>query len=260
MTGLIVNKGLIMTDGLSEQIAEQAVVTAPEEKQHPQSYVNKIVGHAKSESFEKGMKSGYERAMQELQEQQAQAQQQQYQPQQSMGGFGQSQGFSPDQMQQLSQIIQQTTQQQQMENYGRQMLGQFQTKMEASKAKYPDFEMVTAPLRRDIEARPEVMAGLVNMVNATDNTGDIMYDLSKNPGKVANLITLLHTAPNMAQEQVALLSKTIQQNQSALQQEQSTRDPLLQIKPSTTGTDNGAKDESKMSASDFKKMSFLRRG
>ncbi len=57
-------------------------------------------------------------------------------------------------------------------------------------------------------------------------------------------------SPNMAQSDIAKLSHSIKANESAAAQaQQSAAAPLSQVKPSTTGADNGS-----MSVKDYKRL------
>lgn len=245
-----------MTDGQLTGSEDQVLTTSQEEQMIPQSKVGKIAKGAKEEGYAKG----YQAAMAELNNQQQsqsaqQVPQQQYQPpglQQSMGGVPQ---FTPEMEEQMRRIVNEQTAEMRRDDLGRQIHNDFMSKMDAASAKYSDFKDVVGPLEKDISANPEVMAKLVIMINGMDNAGDIMYDLAKNPHKVGTLVTLSHTAPNLAQSQLAALSASIKNNHDAQSQVTNVNEPVGQLKPSPAkGADSGS-----MSAKDLKKMDYLRK-
>lgn len=123
---------------------------------------------------------------------------------------------------------------------------EFTQKMVAAKDKYQDFEQTVAKLNL-----PQI-PHIINWANSLDNTADVMYDIAKHPAKFANLIMLAHTAPHLAAEEMQNLSKSIKQNEDAAKR-QTPLEPLSQVKPSTTGKDNGS-----MTVSDYRKQSWLR--
>ncbi len=237
----------------------------------PQSKVNSVVSSTKQESFKKG----YEAAQKAFQEEQMakQAEQQMMQQQQMQQMQQQSQGM-PQQQQPMQQqggvpgmsaplvdpnvaaYVQQAMQEQRNAEMGHHLYQNYLNKLEAGKLKYPDFDEVVGPLKKDIEANPDTMGKLVLALNSMDNTADMLYELGNNPQKVSSLLTLSHTAPSVAMREVLKLSNSIEQNQQAIKAEKPVNEPLNQSKPSAIGADNGS--YSSMSTKDFKKMSWLK--
>ena len=101
----------------------------------------------------------------------------------------------------------------------------------------------------ELSTIPEV----VQLANTVDNTADVMYELGKNPHKVASLLTLTRYGNvKLAYAETKKLSDSIKQNQNALQQPVPP-EPLSQLKPSNVGTDNGV-----LTVRELRKQSHLR--
>lgn len=145
-------------------------------------------------------------------------------------------------------------QQQLNEQGAREVLNTFQSKLEAGKANYPDFDEVVNAL--PLASIPTI----VGLASRVDNTADIMYDLGKNPHKIANLAYLSQLdqnahqqyggriKSNLAEKAFYQLADSLKRNELAKQQKQAN-EPLSQIQPSPTGADNG-----KPSYKDLKRM------
>ena len=86
-----------------------------------------------------------------------------------------------------------------------------------------------------------------------DNTPAIIYELRKNPGKLADLAVLVERSPNMARSELTKLSESIKRNDEAKRTLQEAQDPLNRLKPSPVGADNG-----KRTIRDYKNSPFLR--
>lgn len=121
------------------------------------------------------------------------------------------------------------------------------SKMAKGKEVYPDFEEVVNGVN------PASFEDVVYLVAQMDNTQDIMYELAKNPTKLAALDYMATRDPEGAKNQLVKLSESIAQNQRALAENVSTPAPLSRLKSSTVGADNGV-----MGLSDFKSASWLR--
>lgn len=211
------------------------------EKLVPQSAVDKAVKHAKHLAYEQGRKET-------LIELQSQNQQQPdtntsvtNQSSQSLGGMP---SLSTEQVQKM---IEEHTQQKAHQYHAHNIANEFLSKISAGKDKYPDFEETIDAL--ELPTIPEV----VQLANSFDNTADVMYELGKNPHKVASLLALSRLGNGkLAYLETKKLSDSIKQNQNALQQPVPP-EPLSQLKPSNVGTDNGS-----LSISELRKQSYLR--
>jgi hypothetical protein len=125
---------------------------------------------------------------------------------------------------------------------------QYYLKMGKGKDKYSDFEEVMTDF--DAAAFPQVALLAAHL----DNTPDIMYELARNPHKLVQLNTLAERSPKLAQRELEKLSKSIVDNEHAVENAKVPSAPLSRLKSSTTvGADNG-----KMTVRDLKKADWLR--
>ena len=132
-----------------------------------------------------------------------------------------------------------------------QTANQFAAKMEAAESKYPG-------LREKLNKLDySTAAPVVQLANNTENAADVMNELIENPMKMANMITLAYSQPNVAQSAMQSLSQSIKQNESAKAANQNqANDPLNPISSSAnTGMDNGAPK----TVGDFRKIFGRRR-
>lgn len=236
--------------------------TTPPEKMLPASQVNALVQKAKRKGEQK-MQEQLDAARQQIEQLQAQQAQQQVQnvaqtgqqqpPQQQQQG--QQQGVDTQQvMQQVMQQLQQQQEEAQRKQHEEQIAEevnqvaqQYFGKMAQGKEMYEDFEAMTA------DFNPAEFPQLVFLANQMDNTPAIIYELRKNPGKLADLSVLIEKSPSMARSEIAKLSESIKRNDEAKRTLQEPQDPLNRLKPSPVGTDSGTK-----SVRDFKAASYLK--
>lgn len=241
---------------------EEALADAPQpEKMLPASQVNELIKKAKRKGEQK-MQEQLDAAKQQIEQLQAQQAQQQVEnvaqsgsPQPPQQQQGQQQGADAQQviqlvMQQLQQQKQEEEQkrhQEQIEQEVNQVAQQYFGKMAQGKDMFEDFEAITA------DFNPAEFPQLVFLANQMDNTPAIIYELRKNPGKLADLAVLVEKSPNMARSEIAKLSESIKRNDEAKRNLQEPQNPLNRLKPSPVGTDNGQK-----TIRDFKSASFLK--
>lgn len=212
--------------------------------------VSKIVERERLKAFEKGKQE----AIMELQQQQQEAPQQesapvqapqQAQAPQQLGGMQQ---MSPADIERIiAEKLPQLQAQRDHEMRNEQIASSFVSKMQAAETKYPGLEAKLEDL--DYTS----LAPLISMANNMENTGDIMKELTDNPLKMGNLLTLMYTQPKLAQKAMIDLSQSIKVNQDALAQEAKARDPMTQLKPSmNAGMDNNS--AASLSVRDLQKM------
>jgi hypothetical protein len=210
----------------------------------PRETVSKIVERERQKAFEKGKRE----AMMEIQQQQAPMASQdnmQQAPQGQNQGMGGMPQMSPQDIERMiaekaPQMLQDHVQSKMNEH----MVNTFVNKMQAAESKYPGINEQLNDL--DYQS----LAPLVEMANNMDNTADVMKELLDHPMKMGNLLTLQYTQPRLAQKAMTDLSSSIKTNKEAKEAEAQARDPMSQLKPSSSaGVDNGA-----MSVSDFRKM------
>ncbi len=244
-----------MTDGL--ELVEQAVVpesaasSEPVDDMLPRETVSKIVERERLKAFEKGKQE----ALMELQQQQdvpiqapLQQPQQAQAPQQQAQTFGGMPQMTPEQVQkmiaeQAPQALQAHVQQLQQD----QMVNSFVSKMQAAEQKYPGLE---AELNR-LNYNDPRMHSFIQLANGMENTGDIMKEVIDNPSKMESLLNAAFNQPYQAQKMLSSLSESIKTNQTALAQDAQARDPMSQLKPSTSA---GMADSNAMSVNDLRKM------
>ena len=195
-----------------------------QEKLLPQHQVNALVGSAKQKGYEKG----YQEATSALHSQRENV---------SPALPPHSQTVDPDTVRRIAEETffkqQQELQKKAMEDaytqQGMQVLNQLNGKFNEAKQRIPDFDNVVK--MQDFVNAPEVL----HYANTVDNAGDVMYDLAKNPSKLANLTSLHRSGlTSHAAQAIKEVSDSIKQNQNALSQPK-TPEPLNQIKPSNIG-------------------------
>lgn len=238
----------IESEGEMEVLAD---VAAPvEEKAIPVSRVNQIVAREKAKAMEKARLQMQEEQARRDAELQAQAVGQQSS---SMGGMP---GVDLDRLkrdiyEKIMEEAEQAKAKQQEEQHKAAMHEVAQTyhqKMGAGKEAYPDFEEVM----KDFNAAS--FPRIVFLASQLDNTAEVMYELAKNPMKLASIDYLANSSPVEAQRALKSLGASIQQNRKALEQGSATQAPLSRMKSSAgAGMDSG-----EMTLTDYKKAPWLR--
>jgi len=133
------------------------------------------------------------------------------------------------------------------ENFYRTHAQDFVKRISDGQQTYSDFDDVVAKMNLTS------IASLIPFLNGVDNTKDVVYDIAKNPAKIAQLLVLASQAPHLVVSQIQDMSSGIKQNQEALNRKKPNA-PLSQINPSYTGTDSG-----EMTISDLRQVDWLRR-
>lgn len=232
-----------------EEAAEEEATEAPPEKMLPTSRVTELIKKAKRDK-ERQMQEKLDAAMAQIQELQAN------QPQQAQEGQGQlPPGIDPKALQEeVMRRIEEKQKENEKQRYNEQLeqevnqvATQYFGKMAQGKDLYEDFQAITA------DFNPAEFPQLVFLANEMDNTPAVIYELAKNPSKLAAIDRLVERSPNMARAELAKLSDSIKRNVEAKQNLQEPQDPLSRLKPSPVGTDGGTKN-----VRDFKKSGFLR--
>lgn len=137
---------------------------------------------------------------------------------------------------QVDSIVEKKIQMARDEAIANQVANEFNSKMNAAKAKYQDFDEVISDLNLN------TMLPVVSWANSFDNTADIMYDLAKNPTKLSNVMNLANAGQSqLAYKELMKLSQSIKVNENALKVPQPNA-PLNQLKSSAIGSDNGESD------------------
>ena len=229
-----------------EVIVEQVAAPDVNQKMVTQEHMNKVVSARALEAAERARKEAEARYMAELQQLKAQA------PQQSMGGMTQP---SMDEIyQQVEQRLMQKAQEHQQENARKAQEAEMQkvadnyfTKLSNGNEMFEDFNEVMGDFRH--EAFPEV----IYLASEMENTPQIMYELAKNPSKLATIYSLAKADPIQAKKALKKLSDSISMNEQAAEEYVPTNAPLTKPKPSQVGTEKGLN-----SIKDYKNASWLR--
>lgn len=234
----------IVNDGGIEQVSDTPIdasanvtpAPAPSaEKMLTQSEVNRIVSAQKHEAYQKGLSAAQQNNTVTSEVPAA--------PQQSNVSLGQNNIDYDAKIQAAVSAQFQTMQQQQYEQaqqaaaqqYATGLLNELTPKIEDAKSRYEDFDAVTTPLSEIKDVR------LFGLANSVDNAGDVLYDLGHNPGKITSLLSLSDLNPALAQVEIQKLSNSIKSNNKAMQ-ESLPRDPINQVRSSTTGVESGLSD------------------
>lgn len=196
--------------------------TPPSDDFVSKAEMNRVVHERTSAVKQKALQEGYEKARAELQQTPSQN------GHTSMGGMQQ---LTADD---IKKIFDERSEQVKNETLLSHTFDTFAQKMQAAKDSHPDFEELVQKL--NLPTIPEVALLATQM----ENTSDIMYDLAKNPYKISAILNFARDPRTMhlAQAEMHRLSNSIKANKEAINTP-TTNDPLSQIKPSPSPTDNG---------------------
>jgi hypothetical protein len=121
-------------------------------------------------------------------------------------------------------------------------------KMDKSGGLADDFKEMTSRFK------PDKFREIFFLANSYENTPHIIYELGKNPEKLAMINMMMKDDPEVAKAMLDSLSKSIDVNEQAKENNKSAPPPLGQPKPSlAAGQDSGP-----MSLAELKRSSFLR--
>lgn len=196
------------------------------EKLLKQSDVNNLVGSAKQKGFEKG----YQQAAAEMAQRQSTQQNVQQPPVNPTSDIETkiAQGVQKH----LDKARQDAIDGERL-HAANQMVARVIPKLEEAKGRYSDFDDVINKVDYANKAPSAVW-----LADAVDNSGDVLYDLAKNPIKLANIEALNKINPSLALSEVKKLSDSIKQNQVAASKP-TPPEPLSRVKPSNIGVDGG---------------------
>lgn len=121
---------------------------------------------------------------------------------------------------------------------------EFISKLQSGNELYSDFDEVVSGFN------PSAYPALVWLANNTDNTADIIYELAKNPQKLAAMTVIAERDPKGAQLALKKLAASIRSNQEAAALEKhSPKAPLSKMQSSPVGSNAGD-----LSIADLRKM------
>lgn len=229
-------RGEFVEESLNSGVTQPAPTDAPKVMQ--QHEITALVTGAKQRGHEKGLQEGYEKAKAEIQNTGTQSPMQQSQPTAPGMDENRLRQIAAEEAVKQQQQLQAQWLQKQNEAQGQQILNEVNAKSVTAKSKFDDYDKVVDPEFKSFSQAPE----LVYYANMTDNPGEVLYDLAKNPAKMAN-IALMHRmgmGPQAVSE-IKKLSDSIKVNEMSAQQPKQ-KAPLSQISPSTVGVGNVDED------------------
>lgn len=228
----------------SPEVSDEAPeMEAPPEKMLPVSRVNELVKKAKLKG-----RDSMQQQLEELQRENESLRS----AQPSMGGQGQAVDTDAIRKQVYEDLRAQLQQehesnaQEQLQKEAERLANDYHGKMSAGKDQFEDFDEIMG------EFNPAAFPQLVYLANNTDNTPAVMYELAKNPSKLATLSVLSERDPRAAQSMINKLSQSIKTNEAAKAQEKSVNEPLGRMQSSPVGQDTGSMGS--LSIRDMKKM------
>lgn len=226
-----------------ENALENPIVESEKERMIPQSQVNKIIKHKTYEAAQV-QRDLEERHQRELEEIKAQLQQQTQRNENVPRELDANAIY-----QQVQEKFNEEMHQRQLKSEMDRIANSYISKMEQGKAAYDDFEEVTK------EFDPTAFPQLTYLVAGIDNAADVIYDLSRNPLKLAGLDRLAEKNPRQAQAELLKLSRSIAENRQAQSDENSTQvaAPLDRLQSSRVSGSNG-----KPSIRDLRNQPWLR--
>jgi hypothetical protein len=231
-----------------EKVVEQGLAPEPAQKMLSQEQVNMLIGREKKDAAEKARREAEAYYTAELEKVRGQGQA----PQQSMGGMNQPN--VDDLYQQFEERLLKKAQDQkaqaERQAYEAEMqkiADTYYNKMSTGAEMFEDFGDVMS------DFRPEAFPEVVYLASEMENTPQIMYELAKNPHKLASIYSLAKADPNQAKKALKKLSDSIMINEQAQEGHVATNPPLTKPKPSQVSTDKGLN-----SLKDYKGASWLK--
>ena len=228
---------------VTDNVLENPNVESVKEKMVPQSHVDKIIKHKTYEAAQsrRELEEKHQRELEEIHAQQ----QKQTQRNENVPRDVDANAI----YQQVQERFNQEMQQRQIKTEMDRIANSYLSKMEQGKGSYDDFEDVT----KDFD--PTAFPQLTYLVAGMDNAADVIYDLSRNPLKLAGLDRLAEKNPRQAQAELLKLSRSITENRQAKADEDSNNvaEPLDRLQSSRVSGSNGKKG-----ITDLRNQSWLR--
>lgn len=229
------------------QVIDSAIDNSVEpdtEKMLSQSQVNKIVQHEKAKAAQTIKRDLEERHQRELEQIKSQQQQQTQRNEQVPRELDANAIY-----QQVQERFNTEMEQRRLKDEVDRVAHSYISKMEQGKTAYDDFDEVTK------EFDPTAFPQLTYLVSGLDNAADVIYDLSRNPIKLAGLDRLAEKNPRQAQSELLKLSRSITENRQAQSDESSNTvaAPLDRLQSSRVSGSNG-----KMTINDLRNQPWLK--
>lgn len=215
-----------------------------QQKMLSQDEVNKIVAREKGRAADSARREAEEKYQRDLEALNAQRVQQDQRNTQVPRDFDSNAMY-----QQFTERFNREMQERQLKEQMSQVAGNYLQNIAKGKAAYEDFDEVTGDF--DPTAFPQV----VYLLAGDPQAADVLYDLSKNPMKLASINSLAEKNPQLAKRELAKLSKSIVDNRQAQSeaQTQNVSEPLDRLQSSRVAGNNG-----KMGIKDLRSQPWLR--
>jgi hypothetical protein len=216
----------VLGQSVSNESAPAVVAPAePVERTLKQSEVNEIVKRVKHDAVE-----DYRR----LQANQPQYAEQKYSAQPSIEHLSAAEvkRVAAEEIQKQREAWQAESQSKYEQDNAQRIVKNFWDKVESGKDKYEDFEQVTGSIK--LARFPNVVQLLSEHV---DNADELLYELGRNRGKLAQLEQLALMSSEDAIEEAKRLAGSLKANANA-GKTRIPNSPLSQQRPSTVGTDS----------------------
>jgi len=215
-----------------------------QQKMVPQDEVNRIVAREKTRAADSARREAEQKHQQELEQLNAMRMQQEQRNAQVPRDVDANAIY-----QQVQERFNKEMQERQLKDQMTQVANNYLSKVELGRKGYDDFDEVT----KDFD--PTAFPQLTYLLSGIENAGDVLYDLSKNPMKLAGIDRLAEKNPRQATTELLKLSKSINDNKQAQSdaQNQNVSEPLDRLTPSKVAGSNG-----KMSIKDLRGQSWLR--
>ena len=224
-----------------ENAVDNTIAEPEKEKMISQSQVDKIIKHKtyQAAQIQRDMEERHQRELEAIQSQK------QHQRNENVPRDVDADAI----YQQVQERFNQEMQQRQIKTEMDRIANSYLSKMEQGKGSYDDFEDVT----KDFD--PTAFPQLTYLVAGLDNAADVIYDLSRNPLKLAGLDRLAEKNPRQAQAELLKLSRSITENRQAKADEDSNNvaEPLDRLQSSRVSGSNGKKG-----ITDLRNQSWLR--
>ena len=222
----------VTTSAPDASASAPATQSTPNERTFRQHEVNEIVGRAKKEAAESTRRK-YEQEPQYTQQrytEQAPAHQDNRSPAMPEDTIRR---LAAEEAQRLRNEWVQDSQAKHETSEAQRIVQNFWNKIAPGKEDYEDFDAVTSHI--EYARFPNVVQILSEHV---ENAHDVLYELGKDRFKMAQLEQLSQMSPKDALVQARRLAESIQNNKQAART-RTPKQPLSQLRPSNTGTDNG---------------------
>lgn len=240
-----------MNEVQNNEITQPEVTAPTEPKVLQQHEINALVGGAKQKGREQGKVEGYEQAKAEfMSHSNAQNSQQDSVPPSAVASADNESRLRQIAIEELSKqraAEQEIFVQQQNQEAGTRILNDLNNRVATAKSKFEDFDKVVKPNFEDFAATPEVLL----LAHQFDNSGEMLYDMAKNPTKIAQVQMMIKMKMGQAAfAEMKRLSDSIKVNEMAVNQPK-PRSPLSQVSPSNVGV---GKTDDNITSNDYRGM------